>query len=286
MTISGTVRDPSGAPAPGVEVTFHPGQYPAAPAYAEARTHKNGRYDLIVKTPPDDNAVPWDGPINPTNAILARDLKRNLAAIGEFTGTPAKMDLNLQPGITLSGLLKDTKGSPVSTASVNLCFVVAHSYSNLGPQPVKVDGQGAFSISALPQGFDYQCGCGAAGFAPVTVSLQARDSQTNQFVFPDVVLKLLNRKIAGHVFGSDGKPVPAAWVGICGELSASTQSDATGHFAFDVCDGSLFVNASFEHPPGSHKIAILRSGTWLPVKAGDTNVVLKFDVAQPDAGAR
>src|SRR5208283_2524331 len=49
-TIIGMVRDPSGAPAPGIAVTFYPGQYPGAPEYAEAKTDDNGRYAVILQS--------------------------------------------------------------------------------------------------------------------------------------------------------------------------------------------------------------------------------------------
>ena len=47
--IAGTVRDPAGAPAAGVLVSFHPGQHPDAPNYTEVTTDKNGRYEIILK---------------------------------------------------------------------------------------------------------------------------------------------------------------------------------------------------------------------------------------------
>jgi len=76
LRYSGTVRDPSGAPTAGVRVTFYPGQYPGAGKYTELKTDANGRYEIILqkKAP----GFFW-GHINPTNSIMARDFKKNLA---------------------------------------------------------------------------------------------------------------------------------------------------------------------------------------------------------------
>jgi hypothetical protein len=94
--ISGVVRDPSGAPAVGVPVSFHPGFYPGASEYTEAKTDANGRYELILQQKsfgPFDYF--WDGPMSMTNFIMARDLEKNLAAILEFAGSPSNVDLTL-----------------------------------------------------------------------------------------------------------------------------------------------------------------------------------------------
>jgi len=118
-TISGTVRGPSGQPAAGVVVI-----YPAIKGRiltingkfdcAEARTDENGRY-AMAREPNNhaDGRVPSD---ITRGAILACDLDHNLAAIHEFSRWETNMDLNLQPGITLSGIVKDTMGRPVSNA--------------------------------------------------------------------------------------------------------------------------------------------------------------------------
>jgi hypothetical protein len=228
---------------------------------------------------------PWTGPICPSNSILARDLKRNLAAIEESTSVPDKQDLNLQPGITLTGLVKDTHGAPVSTASVSLSFMVDRNMPELGPQPLKADAHGAFTIPALPQGFFYRCDCSAAGYGPAEAQVRERDSQARQFAFPDVVLKLVDRKIAGQVSDSGGKPLAGAHLGIAGvgQPQVATKTDAQGHFAFDVCEGQVFIDGNIEYPPGSGKVYFLSGGHQsggpsLSVQSGDTNIALKIDV--------
>jgi hypothetical protein len=82
MVLSGMVTDPSGAPAAGVVVSFYPGDQPANPKPAEARTDKEGRYSLVLQFGPVPAMI-----IHltiPRYCIMARDLGRNLAAIEEL----------------------------------------------------------------------------------------------------------------------------------------------------------------------------------------------------------
>jgi hypothetical protein len=281
--ISGTVRNPSGEPAAGVLVSVHPGHYPAQPDYAEVLTDKSGRYEMILHLNDPNRA--WQGIVIPINCIMARDFRKNLAASLEFTRTPTNLDLKLQPGITLSGFVTDTKGVPVTNALVNLTFIfwtppVAGSFE-FGPQPLKVDAQGSFSIPALPQGPDYYFydGITAPGYGSAFGHLAAQDAHTNHYEFPAFVLKRPDRKLAGQVVDSEKKPVAGVRVSLSGlgqpKRLQYTNTDGQGHFTFnELCEGSLHIGADFERPPGTYMRPI--GNTGMVVQAGDTNLVLQL----------
>jgi len=279
-----------------VLVTVHPAydvwQDDFRPYFGEALTDKNGRYEGIeILRLPD---ISDGGRINSRTpfCIMARSVGRNLVAIHEFTGNPSNIDLQLQPGITLSGFVKDTKGAPVTNALVNLRFASAGAMRKLGPHPIKVDAQGAFSIPALPQGRDYQFleqlgfppagvggrnieleGITAKGYGAASGYLIDALTHTNHYEFPAFVLNPADRKLAGQVLDSNLKPLPGASVWIASptqpDISPIT-TDAQGNFMFDaVCAGSLrlFVmghTGGRERQPGA--------ATGLEVQAGDTNV--------------
>ena len=196
VTISGTLRDLSGAPAAGVFVTFYPGHYFTAPHAAEISTDKNGRYEMLLHlhNPASEG---FEGVVIPTNCLMARDLKRNLAAIQEFSGIPTKVNFTLQPGITLMGSVKNTKGAPLINALVDLRFYAGGWERRVVPRLLKVEAQGAlsipdwlplslgdlgdkvtldeqgsFSIPALPQGL---------GLDAVTVDLAPGETRTIDF---------------------------------------------------------------------------------------------------------
>jgi 5-hydroxyisourate hydrolase-like protein (transthyretin family) len=275
VTISGTVRDPAGNPVAGAQVTLYPGHYQGAPVAAEAATDQNGRYEMRLQIDPRE----FTGEIIPTNSLLARDPKRNLAAILDFSGTPANLDLNLQPGLRLSGSVTDTNGAPMNNVVVDLYFESGRQSRKLSPRPEKTDAAGSFSIPALPQGREYflPWGITAPGCGWLYGRLEAKDTLTNHYEFPAFVLKLADRKLAGQVFGPFGKPVAGATVSFSGPgqprlgetpaMPSATKTDAQGRFSFDaVCEGQVTVTAvMYENTRG-------KAAAW----GGDTNVVVSL----------
>jgi len=273
--IRGLVRDPAGAPAPGVLVSFHPGHYPGANPYAEVQSDEGGRYDLILEKSP---YVGFRGGIHPTNFILARSLQRKLAAMVEFVQIPTTLDLSLQPGITLSGSLKDTAGAPISNATVQASVLAAGSVVAVQERPNQVDAQGAFSIPALPQGREYaflSTGIAARGYGSSSGHVTAEFTITSHYEFPPFVLKRAGLMLAGYVLDLDGKPVTGATISCGGEGQppfTRTQSDSKGHFEFNnVIEGPVLVSTSH--------VVTVRGGSRsvfdrVQANGGDTNVVL------------
>jgi protocatechuate 3,4-dioxygenase beta subunit len=276
VTMTGTVRDPSGKPVEGAEVTLYPGHYQGAPEPADATTDKNGRYEMLLQIDPRI----FGGEMMPTNSLMARDLKRNLAAIQEFYGTPTNLDLDLQPGLRLSGFVTDAKGAPMDNIPVNLWFESGSQGRALRPQPEKTDATGLFSIPALPQGreYDFPFGITAAGYGWVYQRLEARDAHTNHYEFPTFVLKPADRKLTGQVLGEDGKPVEGAEVGFHGPgqpqafldgapaARSAQETDARGRFILEgVCEGPVTVTVNYGNIQGTAS-----------AQGGDTNVVVKL----------
>jgi protocatechuate 3,4-dioxygenase beta subunit len=273
-TITGVVRDPSGAPVPGALVSFHPGMYPDAPDYSEVTTDKNGRYEIILKLSRED--MMWEGRINETNFLLARSVERNLAAMQEFVKYPAKLDLDLKPGVTITGCVKDTSGAPVPNATLDLVLQQSWSSRQIGPPLIKVNAQGAFTLAAMPQEAAYcsHHGVTAKGYGTGGVKLlKPQDTRTNHYEFPTFVLKRTDRKLAGHVLDMDGKVVAGASVIFYGEgqrrpdgPEQELKTDSQGHFSFDaVCEGLVTVSASSNNIRGE-----------ISAHGGETNIVIRL----------
>jgi len=287
LCCAGTVRYPSGAPAAGVQVEYYPGHHPGAGSYAEVKTDANGRYDIIgQKGRPDF----WGG-ITETNCIMARDVKRNLAAIQEFHVATTNVDLILQPAITFSGSVKDLAGAPIAGARLGLGFQASGQGNLLEAQPIKVNDLGQFSIPALPQGRTYSVwGITAKGYGSGYAWLEANDTRTNHYEFPTFVLLHADRKIAGRVLNDAGKPLAGARVYFMGneqppgflftntatELNF-TNTDSDGKFCFDtVCEAPLRVNAVYNDPHDRSIIMTLKDGVGMPAHAGDTNIIIRL----------
>jgi hypothetical protein len=198
---------------------------------------------------------------------MARDIEGNSASTFETSTRETNIDLNLQPGITLSGIVVDTKGAPVSNVSLDLGY---HSWRGdysfrLGPRPLKTDAQGSFSIPALPHGLDYEVldGISAPGYGTAEGGhLQIPDTQTNHYQFPAFVLKVADRPLAGQVIGSGGKPVAGAVVEVEGPgqpneppaavVTAAQLQAALEDLAFPRQHARLFGRKFAETDAGGH----------------------------------
>ena len=276
-TIKGTVCDASGAPAPGILVSFHPGGYPDAPYHSETITDTKGKYELPICRPLNQ-MVFWNGPITPTNMIMARDLSRNLAAASEFVEFPTTLDLTLQPGISFSGTVRDLAGAPIINAYVYLRIGMGNSLSPLTPNPIQVDAQGSFTYTALPQGRTYDLDhVIAKGYAESGRWVSESLTHTNHYVFTNLVLKPANFRLSGIVKAPDGKPLAGTAVNLSGEslrMARRTQSDDQGHFAFDSLSAGALQLSAYRNDPNHTEKQIKAS---INVDAGQTNVILQME---------
>ena len=279
----GTVRYPNGEPAAGVHVTFNPGRYFSEDDfnYHEAISDQNGHYDII---PPSRDYL--DGPLNLTSCIMVRDFEKNLAAVKAIPPMTTSVDLILQPAITFSGSVKNINGAPINGAVISLEIDSARYGSGMLP-PSKVDEQGQFSISALPQGVGYRSLSTAKGYGSIVMQIPAKDTETNHYLFPPIVLNTANRILAGKVIGPDEKPVPSIKVVLGGRGQPmgtnrfleflTTKTDPSGNFIFnEVCDGeaqitvndwigTFLAHTSLSSPLGPESM----------FQAGETNVIIK-----------
>jgi protocatechuate 3,4-dioxygenase beta subunit len=250
------------------------------PDPSEVTTDKNGRYEIILKLSRENREyIIGIDPMSKTDLpqtgyIAASDVGRNLVALHEFERIPTHLDINLQPGITLSGSVKDTNGAPVTNAAVDFRFWLNLRLPRWTAQPVKVNAQGCFSFPDMPQGRDYYVyQVAAKGYGTTSTEVKVALTQTNHYEFSPVVLEPADRKLAGHVLGLDGKPVARATVRFDGSgqpgypgYGAEVETDRQGHFAFDaVCEGPVTVSVNLNDLEGSAH-----------AHGGDTNVVVKL----------
>lgn len=274
-TVSGTVFDPSGAPAAGVILTALPQRG------ATIRSDAGGKYTLQWESTPTTGDMPTKA------ALLGRDPERNLAAIMDVDAKSANLDLHLQPGLTLSGAVRDADGQPVTNASVSRFVLYQGTHGFFVSQlPTNVNAQGLFSISALPQGVRYELFLSADGYGNTHAQAPADTTQTNQIQLPATVLKAANRQLAGQVIGSDDKPCWGAQVTVQGEGQPSRtvgRTDSNGHFAINqVCEGPVDVYAFLRPDSGS-----VQAGRGVVrASGGDTNIVVKLGMTNgvPIAG--
>ena len=265
--ISGVVTDPDGKPAAGVRMLITPNYG----GNGEARTDANGHYELSLQKPN------FGGNFNPTFSVMAVDQKRNLAIMHELADDTTNLDLSLKPGLTLVAKVQDPGGKPIAGASVSVMVWSGNSGSSVN-QPAQTDAGGRAEISAMPQATRYSLSVTAKGYGSANPQAQDIEAASGRFEFPTVELKVADRKLAGQVLGTDGKPAAGVQVNINGngQPNGFVSTDAKGNFKFDqVCEGFIMVQANYQ-------------GTFGNVQAngGDTNVVLRLGENQGFAGNR
>jgi hypothetical protein len=260
-TTSGTVFDPAGAPAPAVYVTV----LPSLSWDHTVQSDAGGKYTNTWQVP-SGKAV-----------LFARDLEHNLATVTDVLATNTHLDLHLQPGLTLTGAVRDAAGRPLTNASVQVVYSTRNSRITLWPPPpTNVNARGEFTLNALPQGAAYRVSVAAAGYGPALAVLSTNETHTRQVRLPVQVLKVLDQQVAGQVVDADGKPcwaceVRATLPGGGNPVGGVVHTDAQGHFVIKpVAEGPLDVRAML---PASINTPRFLTG-MMHVQGGDMNIVV------------
>jgi protocatechuate 3,4-dioxygenase beta subunit len=259
--ITGVVRDRSGAPVPGMELSLFPNWGQSS---SGATTDAKGRYEML-----------WNpqriGPTGSGFCLLARDVARNLAAAQDVDEGTTTLDFQLAPGLVVVGRVEDVNGKPLSNATVRLYLWSGNSGSQFEDKPIKTDAQGHYEITALPAGRKYSMDATAKGYGSANQNIQ-EDAETNRIELAPCVLRVADRQLAGEVVDADDKPAVRANVFMYGQgqPNGSVRTDGKGRFKFnEVCEGSVQLSASIRSSYGNAR-----------AEAGDTNVVIKLGVNQ------
>lgn len=259
--ITGVVRDPAGAPVPGLELSIFPnwGQNSAG-----AKTDVKGRYEML-----------WNpqrfGPSGGGFCLLARDLARNLAIAQDIEEGTTTLDLRLEPGLVVAGRVEDGNGRPLTNATVQVHLMAGNTGSQFDEKPIHADAQGRFEISTLPPGRHYLLWVNAKGYGSANLNIN-ESGDTNRVELEPCVLKVADRKLAGEVVDAEEKPAARVSVYLYGQgqPNGSVRTDEKGRFKFEeVCEGSVQLSANSRGAYGNAR-----------AEAGDTNVVIHLGANQ------
>jgi protocatechuate 3,4-dioxygenase beta subunit len=259
--IAGVLRDPSGAPVPGMELSVFPNWGQSG---GGAKTDAKGHYEMA-----------WNpqqfGPSGGNFCLMARDAARNLATARDIEESTTTLDLRLEPGLVVAGRVEDMNGKPLTNATVRVYLWSGNSGSQFDEKPIRTDAQGRFEITAMPPGRKYGLDATAKGYGSANQNIH-ENSDTNRVELEACVLKVADRKLAGEVVDADEKPVARANVFMYGQgqPNTSVRTDEKGQFKFDeVCEGTVQLSANAQCAFGNTR-----------AEAGDTNVVIRLGVNQ------
>jgi hypothetical protein len=117
----------------------------------------------------------------------------------------------------------------------------------------------------------------ANGYGSANKGVGKTQSRTNSIQLSPFKLKTADRQLAGEVLGTDNKPLAGAQVNINGngQPNGNVRTDENGHFKFKVCDGPIQIFVWSQSGSGRNN-----SANW-QARGGDTNVVVKMGVQQP-----
>jgi hypothetical protein len=229
------------------------------------KSDSNGAFNLTW------SLQPWQLQ-NGAALLVARDAARNLAASEGLEEDTTNLDVKLKPALTLTGLVKQTDGSPLAGAGIQLMMKAGNSYDSLNSQTAAADAQGRYEIKCLPPDAQYMVSASAKGHGQKQQPVQA-DPDTNRLEVGPLVLKPADHLLAGQVVNENEKPVPGAYVNFSGEdqPQGNVTTDNKGRFHLQVCEGriQLFVNSQ---NGGGYAQA--------QAEADDTNLVLTISSQQ------
>jgi hypothetical protein len=232
LNVSGKIIDPDGKPAAGIIVTV-------SPYGDQVYTDKNGVFQAM-------------GSKKDCN-IIAQDFNKGLVAVHHVKDISESPNIQLIPGLTVTGEIIDSNGVGILAARV--CF---HGHK-VSPE-VLTDPKGRFEIKAIPPiqpSFEYRLSVYASGFAPKTYRrISLENEHENTFNVKTIQLEPANMSMSGIVVDANDVPAPGVILFVHGVDGAdqpdkSTATDENGRFAFKrICKGLVRIQVNFSSSPG------------------------------------
>jgi protocatechuate 3,4-dioxygenase beta subunit len=204
LNLTGTLRDPDGAPVAGAVITV----WPNMRGNPDVKSDANGQYKIAWPV--------FDFKIY-SYFLVARSAEKKLAALQKIDETASNLDLSLQPSITLSATVREASGKPVTNA-VGTLSVLNGPNSGLVPEvSSNPDAQGRMEFPNMPQAIGYHLKVTAPGHADGYGQIQLQARQTDRVEFPPLVLQLASQELTGTIFDTNGKPAAGVRVKVWGD---------------------------------------------------------------------
>ncbi len=257
--ITGIVTRPDGKPAAGVEMKILPN---SGGSDSSAKTDDKGSYTL--RWSPED--MSWtEGQF----LLLAIDRANNLAAVVDIDSETKITNVQVKPGLTLTGKVVDPNNQPIPNASVLTEIRGSRWSSTLDNKSVTTDKKGVYKVESLPaEGTYYLSISGPKGYGTGIASLNEPADGKLTVELKETVLKVAASSVSGRVVDADGKPLEGARIYSYGEgqpnLNVTTDKDGKFTLA-PICEGGVRIGVNY-----SRQSPYMYADAF--VQAGDTNV--------------
>lgn len=237
LKVTGVVHDETGKPLEGATLQVCPTGRAPIPSNAE------GKFEAIF------DPGSWPSSRTPTMILVGRHVERNLAEAVQIDEDTRRMDIELQPAVTLFGRVVDQDDKEIANAQVRVMIHGSTWGSTLKErEPAKTNAEGKFEIKAVPTGRKYSFYVQAEGYGENRrEEFNTTDIEDNRLDVGKLVLAIANLSVSGVVVDVNGKPVAGASIYCSGEgqSDSSTQTDTEGKFTLEnVCAGKLRISAN------------------------------------------
>ncbi|HML74591.1 MAG TPA: carboxypeptidase regulatory-like domain-containing protein [Anaerohalosphaeraceae bacterium] len=257
--ITGIVTGPDGKPAAGVEMKIMPNQ---GGSDSSAKTDDKGSYTL--RWSPED--MSWtEGQF----LLVAIDRANKLAAVVDIDADTKTMNVQVKPGLTLTGKVVDPNNQPIPNASVSTQIRGSRWSSTFDNKSIATDKDGVYKVESLPaEGTYYLSISGPKGYGTGSVYLNEPAEGKLTVELKETVLKIANSSVSGRVVDADEKPLEGARIHSYGEgqpnLNVTTDKD--GKFTLSpICEGGVQLSVNY-----NRQSQYMYANAF--VQTGDTNV--------------
>ena len=236
-TIAGIVRDNNGKPVEGATLQVCP------MGGREVRSGTEGKYQIS-----------WDlgGAVDERQAplLVCRYVEGNQAVIVTIPEGAKTLDIDLKPGVTVSGKVVNPDGKGIDDARIRIMLRQTMWGSTMSRESIGTDAEGNFEVKAIPVEHRYELSFSAVGYGSKRLEIHADDALDNRLKTEEITLPAANLAVSGIVVDTQGNPIANARVESYNYEGGQpenlrTQSDLQGKFTFDaVCEGELNIRIS------------------------------------------
>jgi RNA polymerase sigma-70 factor (ECF subfamily) len=234
----GTVLDPQGHAIAGAVVQagsverkiekLPDGAFATPPAPARARTDADGRFEFRSLAAG-----------NVSIAVRARGLAPWKQSVELASGKTKQLTVQLEPGVTLAGSVRDASGNKVSRATIQV-----GEWDDLGHRTTYSDANGNFGLEGLAAG-DVKVHAERDGQGTAETTLHAESTLRWDAVLSSGLV------FRGRVLDADGKPVNHAMIEAQSERDAAwftfEGSDEAGRFRLQNCVADAPMRITVRH---------------------------------------
>lgn len=263
--VRGTVVDTQGQPAENVYITIGLGQ--------RVLTDNNGWFEGV------------QSPLYPSQLVVARDIKNNLAGANFFFNALRELRVVLRPGSSIRGRVTDDMGRGIAGANVKIALNCkrrgggrdVYGTAHLDTAGTRTDSEGYYrleTVMPLRSSFYYHLSFDATEFGPTRYTLEERMKPGEEVTIPDMKLVTLDAFISGVVLDENNNPVARKPVFVGSDsggahIGRGTSTDEQGRFKFDrIAEGPVTLQSGFGQ--GSDAAYIFaHSGDNVTIKLGN-----------------